>query len=112
MIKHLPCVTCCLKASMLEVIWTKGRLVVGDASPHDVTMILTLAIEMNLHALTLQALMHLASDAVRAAAESPFLETAIGRASAVLCCLSLPPAVHDGTLLHMRSPPGDSGCSM
>ena len=38
------------------------------------------------------ALMHLASDAVRAAAESPFLESSIGRASAVLCCLSLPPA--------------------
>lgn len=42
---------------------------------------------------TSSALMHLASDAVRAAAESPFLEASIGRASAVLCCLSLPPAL-------------------
>ncbi|KAK9846543.1 hypothetical protein WJX81_006281 [Elliptochloris bilobata] len=37
------------------------------------------------------ALAHLASDAVRAAAESPFLEVAGAAASAVLCCLSLPP---------------------
>ena len=51
---------------------------------------------VNIVPLTVQALMHLASDAVRAAAESPFLETAIGRASAVLCCLSLPPTPHDG----------------
>jgi len=53
---------------------------------------------------TVQALMHLASDAVRAAAESPFLETAIGRASAVLCCLSLPPTAHDGVQLCSRLP--------
>ena len=52
-------------------------------------------------ALVAQALMHLASDAVRAAAESPFLETAVGRASAVLCSLSLPPAPPDGAL-HLR----------
>lgn len=38
-----------------------------------------------------QALMHLASDAVRAAAESPFLEGALGGASGVLCCIGLPP---------------------
>jgi hypothetical protein len=37
------------------------------------------------------ALAHLASDAVRAAAESPFLEAAGPRSSAVLCSLSLPP---------------------
>lgn len=35
--------------------------------------------------------MHLASDAVRAAAESPFLEGALGSASGVLCCIRLPP---------------------
>lgn len=39
-----------------------------------------------------QSLMHLASDAVRAAAESPFLEGAMGGATAVLCCLLLPPS--------------------
>ena len=37
-----------------------------------------------------QSLMHLASDAVRAAAESPFLEEAVKRASAILCCISMP----------------------
>ncbi|KAK9865083.1 hypothetical protein WJX84_002741 [Apatococcus fuscideae] len=36
------------------------------------------------------ALAHLASDAVRAAAESPFLETHLADASAVLCCIALP----------------------
>ncbi|PRW61363.1 domain-containing 2 [Chlorella sorokiniana] len=39
-----------------------------------------------------QALMHLASDAVRAAAESPFLDGALASASGVLCCINLPPA--------------------
>lgn len=39
-----------------------------------------------------QALMHLASDAVRAAAESPFLDGALEKASGVLCCLTLPPS--------------------
>jgi len=34
--------------------------------------------------------MHLASDAVRAAAESPFLEEAVRKASAILCCISMP----------------------
>lgn len=38
-----------------------------------------------------QALMHLASDAVRAAAESPFLDGALYAASGVLCCIDLPP---------------------
>ena len=37
-----------------------------------------------------QSLMHLASDAVRAAAESPFLEEAVKKASAILCCISMP----------------------
>ncbi len=37
-----------------------------------------------------QSLMHLASDAVRAAAESPFLEEAVRKASAILCCISMP----------------------
>ena len=37
-----------------------------------------------------QALMRLASDAVRAAAESPFLAAAVGRPSAILCSISLP----------------------
>lgn len=36
--------------------------------------------------------MHLASDAVRAAAESPFLDGALASASGVLCCINLPPA--------------------
>lgn len=36
------------------------------------------------------ALVHLASDAVRAAAESPFLEGSLADASAVLCCIALP----------------------
>ena len=36
------------------------------------------------------ALAHLASDAVRAAAESPFLEGSLADASAVLCCIALP----------------------
>lgn len=35
--------------------------------------------------------MHLASDAVRAAAESPFLEGALAAATGVLCCINLPP---------------------
>ena len=39
----------------------------------------------------LQALMHLASDAVRAAAESPFLDGALGATSGVLCSIDLPP---------------------
>ena len=38
-----------------------------------------------------KALMHLASDAVIAAAESPFLDGALDSASAVLCCINLPP---------------------
>jgi len=38
-----------------------------------------------------KALMHLASDAVLAAAESPFLDGALESASAVLCCINLPP---------------------
>lgn len=53
-------------------------------------------------------LMHLASDAVRAAAESPFLESAAGRTSAILCCLCLPPeaAVALGAALpHLLSTP-------
>lgn len=36
------------------------------------------------------SLMRLASDAVRAAAESPFLADAVGRPSAILCSISLP----------------------
>ena len=36
------------------------------------------------------ALAHLSSDAVRAAAESPFLEGSLADASAVLCCIALP----------------------
>lgn len=39
----------------------------------------------------LQALMHLASDAVRAAGESPFLDGALQSASGVLCAINLPP---------------------
>ncbi|GAB4813227.1 hypothetical protein N2152v2_000273 [Parachlorella kessleri] len=39
-----------------------------------------------------KALMHLASDAVRAAAESPFLDGALEASAGVLCCLTLPPA--------------------
>jgi hypothetical protein len=35
--------------------------------------------------------MHLASDAVRAAAESPFLDGALAAASGVLVCIDLPP---------------------
>lgn len=35
-------------------------------------------------------LMQLASEAVRMAAQSPFLERAVGRATAVLCCVYLP----------------------
>ena len=38
------------------------------------------------------ALMQLASEAVRVAAQSPFLERAVGRAKAVLCCIYLPNA--------------------
>ncbi len=38
------------------------------------------------------ALMQLASEAVRVAAQSPFLERAVGRATAVLCCVYLPDA--------------------
>ena len=37
-----------------------------------------------------EALMHLASDAVIAASESPFLDRALETASAVLCCIGLP----------------------
>ncbi|KAK9810099.1 hypothetical protein WJX72_004870 [[Myrmecia] bisecta] len=55
-----------------------------------------------------QALMHLASDAVRAAAESPFLEDSIQQASAVLCCISLPSSKQsftgaDGEVIVMHS---------
>ncbi|PSC70531.1 nudC domain-containing 2 [Micractinium conductrix] len=39
-----------------------------------------------------QAFMHLASDAVRAAADSPFLDGALVSAGGVLCSISLPPA--------------------
>lgn len=35
--------------------------------------------------------MHLASDAVRAAGESPFLDGALGSANGVLCAINLPP---------------------
>lgn len=35
--------------------------------------------------------MHLASDAVRAAGESPFLDGTLGSASGVLCAINLPP---------------------
>lgn len=38
-----------------------------------------------------KALMHLASEAVLAAADSPFLDGALDNASAVLCCINLPP---------------------
>jgi hypothetical protein len=38
------------------------------------------------------ALLQLASEAVRVAAQSPFLERAVGRAKAVLCCIYLPDA--------------------
>ena len=38
-----------------------------------------------------QALMHLATDAVQAAIESPFLEGMAGQATGALCCVSLPP---------------------
>lgn len=38
-----------------------------------------------------KALMHLASDAVLAASESPFLDGVLDTASAVLCCVNLPP---------------------
>ena len=38
------------------------------------------------------ASMQLASEAVRVAAQSPFLERAVGRAKAVLCCIYLPNA--------------------
>ena len=37
-----------------------------------------------------QALMHLATDAVQAAIESPFLEEVVSGASGALCCVSLP----------------------
>lgn len=36
--------------------------------------------------------MHLASDAVRAAADSPFLEGVLPATAGVLCCVSMPPA--------------------
>ena len=39
-----------------------------------------------------KALMHLASEAVLAAADSPFLDGALDNASAVLCCINLPHA--------------------
>ena len=38
-----------------------------------------------------QALMHLATDAVQAAVESPFLENVRAQAGGALCCVSLPP---------------------
>lgn len=55
-----------------------------------------------------QSLMHLASDAVRAAAESPFLEEAVKKASAILCCISMPSpkqrfAGDDGEMIVMHS---------
>lgn len=40
-----------------------------------------------------QALMHLATDAVQAAVESPFLEDVRAQATGALCCVSLPPGV-------------------
>ena len=43
-----------------------------------------------------EALMQLASEAVRVAAQSPFLENAVGRARAVLCCLYLPSIMQPG----------------
>lgn len=43
-----------------------------------------------------EALMQLASEAVRVAAQSPFLENAVGRAHAVLCCLYLPSIMQRG----------------
>lgn len=51
-----------------------------------------------------QSLMQLASEAVRVAAQSPFLENAVGRARAVLCCLYLP-HVH-------QSPPGQRSSTL
>lgn len=38
-----------------------------------------------------QAFMHLATDAVQAAMESPFLEEVASGATGALCCVSLPP---------------------
>ncbi|BDA41543.1 probable cell division protein FtsZ 2 at N-terminal half [Coccomyxa sp. Obi] len=43
-----------------------------------------------------EALMQLSSEAVRVAAQSPFLENAVGRARAVLCCLYLPSIMQRG----------------
>lgn len=50
-----------------------------------------------------QSLMHLASDAVRAAAESPFLEEAVKRASAILCCISMPSPKQRFAGLHTKT---------
>lgn len=49
-----------------------------------------------------QALMHLATDAVQAAIESPFLEQVASRATGALCCVSLPSG--------KTSPPQSSVC--
>ena len=56
--------------------------------------------------------MHLATDAVRAAAESPFLDGVLENASAVLCTLSLPPvgqalAGGNAVLAAMLTPEGE-----
>lgn len=40
-----------------------------------------------------QALMHLATDAVQAAIDSPFLEKLASQATGALCCVSLPSGV-------------------
>jgi hypothetical protein len=50
-----------------------------------------------------ESLMQLASEAVRVAAQSPFLENAVGRARAVLCCLYLPPLVQRSAGEHSAS---------
>jgi hypothetical protein len=52
------------------------------------------------------ALMQMASEAVRVAAQSPFLESAVGRAKAVLCCLYLPALSHTaaGCMPHVSCP--------
>ncbi len=53
-----------------------------------------------------EALMQLASEAVRVAAQSPFLEAAAGRAAAVLCTLYLPPERRAGAPGARASMPG------
>ena len=58
----------------------------------------------------LQALMHLASDAVRAAAESPFLDGALDASAGVLCCLTLPPAGLQVWCLVRRAMPSAQCC--